>query len=80
MATADNIKRVLALAHAAAQRTPTVVVVSALSGVTDALIDAGRRAAAADASYREHLQVLEQRHLDVVRSYYPSRVKVRCSA
>lgn len=71
MATADNIKRVLALAHAAAQRTPTVVVVSALSGVTDALIDAGRRAAAADASYREHLQVLEQRHLDVVRSLLP---------
>ncbi|WP_262920690.1 hypothetical protein [Hymenobacter sp. 5516J-16] len=71
VASAANINRVLALVEAAARQQPSVVVVSALGGVTDALISAGRRAAAADAGYREQLQELEQRHLDVVRELLP---------
>ncbi|MCR5888225.1 bifunctional aspartate kinase/homoserine dehydrogenase I [Hymenobacter sp. J193] len=87
VATAANIGRVLDLAEAAARQQPTVVVVSALGGVTDALIAAGRRAAAADAGYREQLQELEQRHLAVVRELLPitgqsavlSAVKTHCN-
>ncbi|GAB3299102.1 homoserine dehydrogenase family protein [Hymenobacter tenuis] len=87
VATADTIRRVLDLAEAAAQREPTVVVVSALGGVTDALITAGRRAAAADDSYRQLLLELEQRHLELVRDLLPltgqsgvlSFVKTHCN-
>ncbi|WP_257883249.1 bifunctional aspartate kinase/homoserine dehydrogenase I [Hymenobacter sp. DG01] len=71
VASAPNISRVLELAEAAARQQPTVVIVSALGGVTDALIRAGRLAAAADAGYREQLQELEQRHLAVVRELLP---------
>ncbi|SNC76755.1 aspartate kinase [Hymenobacter gelipurpurascens] len=87
VATADNMQRVLALAETAAQRTTTVVVVSALGGVTDALIEAGRRAAAGDAHYREQLRHLEERHLEMVRGLLPitgqsallSFVKTHCN-
>ena len=87
VATAENMSRVLNLAEAAARHAPTVVVVSALGGVTDALIAAGRRAAAADASYRELLRELELRHLEAVRGLLPitgqsavlSLVKTHCN-
>ncbi|RSK42586.1 bifunctional aspartate kinase/homoserine dehydrogenase I [Hymenobacter perfusus] len=71
VATADNMQRVLDLAQAAARREPTVVVVSALGGVTDQLITAGRRAAAHDDTYRPLLHELELRHLEAVRGLLP---------
>ncbi|MBT9392916.1 bifunctional aspartate kinase/homoserine dehydrogenase I [Hymenobacter sp. NST-14] len=87
VATADNIQRVLDLAQAAARQAPTVVVVSALGGVTDQLITAGRRAAAHDDSYRPLLRELEQRHLEAARGLLPiagqsavlSQVKTSCN-
>lgn len=87
VATAENMSRVLNLAEAAARHAPTVVVVSALGGVTDRLIAAGRRAAAADASYRDLLRELELRHLAAVRGLLPitgqsallSLVKTHCN-
>ncbi|RSK23818.1 bifunctional aspartate kinase/homoserine dehydrogenase I [Hymenobacter metallilatus] len=87
VATAENMSKVVALAEAAARQRPTVVVVSALGGVTDDLIAAGHRAAAADASYRELLLELEQRHLGAVRGLLPitgqssvlSLVKTHCN-
>jgi len=87
VATADNIQRVLDLAQAAARQAPTVVVVSALGGVTDQLIAAGRRAAAHDDTYRPLLRELEQRHLEAARGLLPiagqsavlSQVKTSCN-
>ncbi|MFD2784327.1 bifunctional aspartate kinase/homoserine dehydrogenase I [Hymenobacter rubripertinctus] len=87
VATAENMFRVLNLAEAAARHAPTVVVVSALGGVTDALIAAGRRAAAADGSYRDLLRELELRHLEAVRGLLPltgqsaalSLIKTNCN-
>ncbi|MET4109069.1 bifunctional aspartate kinase/homoserine dehydrogenase I [Hymenobacter sp. UYP22] len=87
VATAENMGKVLVLAEAAARQRPTVVVVSALGGVTDTLIAAGHRAATADASYRDLLRELEQRHLEAVRGLLPitgqsgvlSVVKTHCN-
>ncbi|AHJ95608.1 bifunctional aspartate kinase/homoserine dehydrogenase I [Hymenobacter swuensis] len=87
VATADNMQRVLDLAQAAARQAPTVVVVSALGGVTDQLIAAGRRAAAHDDTYRPLLRELEQRHLEAARGLLPiagqsavlSQVKTSCN-
>ncbi|UOG74808.1 bifunctional aspartate kinase/homoserine dehydrogenase I [Hymenobacter tibetensis] len=71
VATAPNLQRVAQLVEAAAQQTPTVVVVSALGGTTDALIEAGRLAAAGSDEYRSRLTRLEERHLEAVRGLLP---------
>ena len=71
VATAPNLQRVAQLVEAAAQQAPTVVVVSALGGTTDALIEAGRLAAAGSEAYRTQLKQLEERHLEAVRGLLP---------
>ncbi len=45
---------------------PTIVVVSALGGITDHLISTANKAAAGDESYREEFELIVQRHNDVV--------------
>ena len=62
VASAENILKSLAIVAAAAAHGPVVMVVSALSGTTDALIGAGRAAAAGDAGYRDTLAQLHERH------------------
>lgn len=71
VATAPNLQRVARLVAAAAQHTSTVVVVSALGGTTDALIEAGRLAATGSEEYRTTLKQLEERHLEAVRGLLP---------
>ncbi|MBC6991862.1 bifunctional aspartate kinase/homoserine dehydrogenase I [Hymenobacter sp. BT491] len=87
VANAENINKAIDIIATAAQRGPTIVIVSALGGVTDALIEASQRAAAGDETYREHLQAIEQRHLDTVKALVPvanqsavlSAIKRRCN-
>jgi aspartokinase/homoserine dehydrogenase 1 len=87
VANAENINKAAEIVSNAARLKPTVVVVSALGGVTDALIQCGLLASAGDESYKEKLQFIEQRHLDVVKSLIPitqqsgllSQVKTRCN-
>jgi aspartokinase/homoserine dehydrogenase 1 len=68
-------------------QSKTIVVVSALGGVTDVLLQSGGLAAAGDESYKELLQKVEQRHLEAVKALIPvtqqssvlSWVKQRCN-
>ena len=62
VASAENIEKSLAIVAQAAEKGSVVMVVSALGGTTDALIGAGRAAAAGDASYSETLRQLLTRH------------------
>ncbi len=62
VASAENIQKSLAIAAKAVEKGPVVMVVSALGGTTDALIGAGRAAAAGDAGYRDTLRQLAERH------------------
>ena len=62
--TPESISKVKAIVERTGR--PAVVVVSALGGVTDALIGASRAAAAGDPSWRRAMQELEARHLDMV--------------
>ncbi|UOQ66206.1 bifunctional aspartate kinase/homoserine dehydrogenase I [Hymenobacter volaticus] len=71
VATAPNLQRVAQLVETAARQAPTVVVVSALGGTTDALIEAGRLAATGSDEYRARLKYLEERHLEAVRGLLP---------
>ena len=71
VAKAENIQKVSAIVQQAVKKDKTIVVVSALGGVTDILIQSGELAAVMDESYKEKLQVIEQRHLDAVKGLLP---------
>ncbi|MFT3674764.1 MAG: bifunctional aspartate kinase/homoserine dehydrogenase I [Chitinophagaceae bacterium] len=71
VANAENIGKVAAVVRHAAQKERTVVVVSALGGVTDLLLQAGQLAAEGQETYKEKLALVEQRHLDTVKQLIP---------
>jgi aspartokinase/homoserine dehydrogenase 1 len=90
VANAENMNKVSSIVQQAMARLPqgkTIVVVSALGGVTDVLLQSGGLAAAGDESYKELLQKVEQRHLEAVKALIPvtqqssvlSWVKQRCN-
>src|ERR1700733_9769551 len=87
VANGENINKVVALVEQALTRDRTLLVVSALGGITDILIRAGVLAAAGDESYKDKLQEVEHRHLKTIKSLLPlprqssvlSLVKTRCN-
>jgi bifunctional aspartokinase / homoserine dehydrogenase 1 len=87
VANAENIDKVIALVREALTKDRTILVVSALGGITDMLIQAASAAAAGDESYKDKLQAIEQRHLETVKALLPltrqsgtlSAVKTRCN-
>ena len=66
VANAENIKKVINIVKKAIQKESTIVVVSALGGVTDLLLDAASMAADGNESYIEKLNQIEKRHTDCV--------------
>ncbi|HXB94627.1 MAG TPA: aspartate kinase, partial [Puia sp.] len=87
VANAENINKVIQLVRQALDKDRTILVVSALGGITDTLIQAGISAAAGDDAYKEKLLEIERRHLETVKSLLPitgqsavlSAVKTRCN-
>jgi aspartokinase/homoserine dehydrogenase 1 len=71
VANAENINKVAAIAGQAAKKDKTVIVVSALGGITDTLISSAQAAADGDEKYKDILLQIEQRHLDVVKGLIP---------
>lgn len=71
VANAENINKVVAVVKEAVKKDTTVVVVSALGGVTDLLLGAAILAADGDEAYKEKLAVIEQRHLETVKQLIP---------
>ena len=87
VANADNINKAIEIIKESVAKDKTIVVVSALGGITDTLLQCGTMAATEDESYKAILQSIEQRHLETVRSLIPitqqssalSLVKKRCN-
>src|SRR5579872_1484570 len=87
VANGDNINKIVALVQQALTRDRIILIVSALGGITDTLIQAGTLAASGEESYKEKLQEVERRHLETIRSLLPltrqssvlSLVKTRCN-
>lgn len=77
VANADNIKKVINILEQYSQ-DKTVVVISALGGVTDLLIKTGTLAANKDEAYKEVLSELEKRHLDTVKALLPVTQQSSC--
>ena len=71
VANAENINKVVAVVKESVKKGRTVVVVSALGGVTDLLLGAAALAAEGNELYTEKLALIEQRHLDTVKQLIP---------
>lgn len=71
VAGAENIKKVMAIVSGSIAKDTTILVVSAMGGITDRLIKTGELAADGDINYRQLLEEMELRHLDTVRSLLP---------
>lgn len=76
VANAENIQKVVQIVKS--EQQPKVVVVSALGGVTDQLINAGTLAEKGDESYKGVLQTLETKHLDTARALLPVTHQSSC--
>lgn len=66
VANAQNIKLVLDIVNQKSKNEKLAVVVSALSGVTDMLINASRLAAAKDENYKKATDEIKQKHFDAI--------------
>jgi len=64
----ENIERVTQLVLNARRQDKIAVVISAFSGVTDALLEMTQTAAQGDERYRPLLEELEARHLGTVKA------------
>ena len=51
---------------------PVIVVVSALGGITDKLIETSRKAAAGDPSYEDGFNEIVSRHVEMIREIFPA--------
>ena len=64
----ERILDVVRLVREGSGLSDTLVVVSAFGGVTNALIDAARKASAADPTWRDDLDAIAKRHFDAVHA------------
>ena len=71
VANAENLRQVISIVKTGRKKDKLIVVVSALGGTTDVLLQAARQAAEANEAYKELLAASEQRHLDVVKQLIP---------
>ncbi|MDR1584624.1 MAG: bifunctional aspartate kinase/homoserine dehydrogenase I, partial [Prevotellaceae bacterium] len=65
-----NLKKIVE-----AEKVPVVVVVSALSGITDQLYKTANLAVAADESYRAEYEQMYRRHLEIIDTVIPEGKK-----
>jgi aspartokinase/homoserine dehydrogenase 1 len=71
VANSESINKTIAIVKQAVEKDSSIVVVSALGGTTDKLIDAVKMAAAGNLEYKEVLKTIENRHLETVRELIP---------
>jgi aspartokinase/homoserine dehydrogenase 1 len=71
VANAEHINKAFAVVREAVLKEPSIIVLSAFGGVTDLLIRCGQLAAEGDETFREKLQLVEQRHMETVKSLLP---------
>ncbi|MEP7110275.1 MAG: bifunctional aspartate kinase/homoserine dehydrogenase I [Ferruginibacter sp.] len=67
----ENINKVIAIVHEKIKHDKTIVVVSALGGITDILLSCSTLASEGKEIYREKLQEAELRHLQTTKELIP---------
>ncbi|CAN5547322.1 bifunctional aspartate kinase/homoserine dehydrogenase I [soil metagenome] len=68
---AENIEKVIEIVRNAIEKDVCVVVLSAMQGTTDALIEIGRLAEVGDENFTEKIKDIEDKHSEIVRSLFP---------
>ncbi|MDD7455353.1 MAG: bifunctional aspartate kinase/homoserine dehydrogenase I [Bacteroidales bacterium] len=71
VATADNISKVISIVNKAVKKDRTILVCSAISKCTDALIAIGGTAAKRDEKYKNMIDVLQARHHEIISELLP---------
>lgn len=71
VANAENISKVINILKEGAQKEKLVVVVSALGGTTDTLLEAGDFAQNGNSAYAVSFKTIETRHIEAVRALIP---------
>ena len=71
VANAATIEKVITIIEKQSESQPLYVVVSALGGITDLLIQAGKEASSNNEKYKNTLTIVETRHLDVIKELIP---------
>ncbi|HEX8676269.1 MAG TPA: aspartate kinase, partial [Segetibacter sp.] len=87
VANAENIEKVVNIIQRRAAGKKTIVVVSALGGITDTLLNCGTMASLGNEDYKDKLQEIEARHIETVKTLIPvtqqsrilSHVKTQCN-
>ncbi len=71
VASSENINKVINIVKENSSNNKIAVVVSALGGITDLLLEAGNLACNSDENYKKSLKIIEDRHLQVARELIP---------
>jgi len=69
--SAEAINKMVAIVTNSIQKESTIVVVSAMSGVTDQLLMMAQTASQGNEAYKTIIQNIEQKHLEAVRALLP---------
>ena len=80
VASSEAMLRVIDIVRKALEEDRTIVVSSAVSGCTDALIQTGHKAAARDESYKELIEDLRKRHYKIIGELLPEGYRERTAA
>jgi aspartokinase/homoserine dehydrogenase 1 len=75
--TTDAISKVIAIVKPRVQNTPTIIVVSAMSGVTDQLVLLAQTAVQGNEGYKTIIQSLSEKHEDSVRNLLPASQQLK---
>ena len=73
--SAANIKSVKNIVSG--QSEDTIVVVSALGGITDKILNAAKMAALGTGFYHEELEIIKQRHAEVIEGLFDNTAAAR---
>jgi aspartokinase len=65
---AENIEKTVEIVKSKIEKDSCVVVLSAMHGTTDALIEVGRSAEIGDESFREKIRAIAEKHLETIRA------------
>jgi aspartokinase/homoserine dehydrogenase 1 len=71
VASAENIEKVIEIVRRASEEDSCVVVLSAMQGATDALIETGKLAENGDENFRLKIREIENKHVEAVRQLLP---------
>lgn len=67
VASSENINKVISIVKESSYKNNIAIVVSALGGITDLLLDAGNLACKGDETYKNCFKIIEERHINIAR-------------